>query len=100
MLYPVELRVQTLSAAPYARPVVCSILGLRLKSGSARRPDVCFVETIAVTVVPLTAIDPIECSPVPLSLFALAVLGVLFLVVSLFYESHNANILKCWGGGT
>jgi len=52
-----------------------------------------FVETVSVPVVTLTAVDLIEFCSVLLGFFALPVLSVLFLVVSLV-ELHGTNIMN------
>ena len=88
-----------LPTASSLRSVVCSVLRLGLRCSSVRRPYVGFIETITISVGTLTAVDSIECCPVLLGFSALPVLGILFLIVSLF-DFHATNIINCWGGGT
>ena len=80
-------------------PVICSVLGFGLRCSFVRRPYMGLVETIAIAISPLAAINVIQRSSVLFGLTTLSVLSILLFVVSLF-DFHFTNIINCWGGGT
>ena len=88
-----------LPTASSLRSIVCSVLRFGLRCSLVRRPYMGFVETIAIAVSTLAAIDAIQEGPVSLGFAAFAILSIFLLVVSLF-DFHIANIINCWGGGT
>ena len=88
-----------LPTASSPRSVVCSVLRFGLRSCFVRRPYMCFVETITISVCTLTSIDSVQESAILLGFSALSVFSVFLLVVSLL-ELHGTNIINCWGGGT